>query len=92
MNKKYFGAAALSFLLFAARSAAFSGTEEKKVTIRDEYQEKIVYTFDPRADTAPLEKDCAQRDGKFNACGSPCPPHAQMCPSVCAFTCEFEKK
>jgi len=50
---------------------------------------KIVYTTDSTADPTPFQKDCAERGGVFNACGSICPPDAEMCATVCAYTCEF---
>ena len=31
---------------------------------------------------------CENLGGTFNTCGSPCPPDAENCIAVCAFTCE----
>lgn len=56
------------------------------------YREKIVYTADQSVDTAPFKKDCAARGGRFNECGSACPPDAMVCAEVCAFTCELKNE
>lgn len=34
-------------------------------------------------------RDCAERVGVFNECGSICSP-GEACPMVCHFICEFE--
>ncbi|MCK5095835.1 MAG: hypothetical protein KAR24_00615 [Candidatus Pacebacteria bacterium] len=58
------------------------------VLIESDFGTKIVYGTSQSVDTAPLIKDCEARGGVFNTCGNPCGPEAEMCITVCAFTCE----
>lgn len=37
------------------------------------------------------QQDCVERGGSFNACGSACPPDAEMCMDVCSMICETPK-
>lgn len=62
-----------------------------KVPVLNEFSGRVVYTADARADRAPFEKDCLARGGIFNPCGSSCPPEAEVCAEVCAYTCELNK-
>jgi hypothetical protein len=55
--------------------------------IRFEYDGKVVYTYE--ALPSVIQKDCAERGGVFNECGSSCAPDAQICTKECAFTCEW---
>ncbi|PJE64064.1 MAG: hypothetical protein COU90_04305 [Candidatus Ryanbacteria bacterium CG10_big_fil_rev_8_21_14_0_10_43_42] len=59
------------------------------VPIMQEYEGKVVYTVDAAVDPEPLEADCRLREGTFNDCGTTCAPNAEVCTSVCAFTCEY---
>lgn len=60
-----------------------------KVPILYEFPRRLVYTTDSSADRAPFEKDCRSRGGIFNPCGRSCPPEAEICAEVCAYTCEL---
>ncbi len=62
---------------------------EELLPIMEEFPGKVVYTTDMSLDPASFEEDCRERNGVFNACGDICPPEAEMCATVCAFTCEF---
>jgi len=64
-------------------------SSDNAIKIADNFEDKIVYTTDSTADTNPLKKDCQERGGIFNSCGSPCPKSAKVCVAACAFTCEF---
>jgi hypothetical protein len=66
------------------------GNTNTGVEIQSEFSDKLVYTTDSLADTAPLVEHCEAQGGIFNACGSICGPEAEICAAVCAFTCEFE--
>lgn len=56
--------------------------------ISNEYPGKIVYSNDlSRADD--MKKDCADRKGTFNTCGSPCATDAEVCIEVCAYKCDL---
>jgi len=55
--------------------------------VTDEYKTKIVYNMSE--DVEMMKSDCEIRRGKFNECGSPCAPDAEMCVMMCAFTCEL---
>ncbi len=80
---------ALSFWWVSAQTDYFS---KGKVPILHIYGDKIVYTSDRNLDVYLLEADCRRRGGKFNRCGSVCPSDAEVCPSICAYTCELIKK
>jgi hypothetical protein len=60
-----------------------------KVPILYEFPGRVVYTNDTTVDQAPFEKDCRARGGVFNLCGRSCPPEAEICAEVCAYTCEL---
>ena len=60
------------------------------VSIEAEYENKIVYTTEQSAHIEALKKDCKDRGGEFNECGSVCGPEADTCATVCAYTCELE--
>jgi hypothetical protein len=60
-----------------------------EVKIMREYDGKIVYTTDIETDAGPLRADCERRGGEFDECGDICPPGAEMCAQVCAYTCEY---
>ncbi len=55
--------------------------------IRATYEGKIVYTID--ADKGAATKDCSERNGVINTCGSSCAPDAEICTMECALVCEF---
>lgn len=65
-------------------------SNEQAVTVPIEkiFESKVVYTSNQKIDTKRLKEDCTERDGKFNACGSICPPDTEVCSEVCAYTCE----
>lgn len=64
----------------------------RQVPVQAEFDAKIVYTTDQEADVEALRQDCAERGGEFNPCGTICAPEADICASVCAYTCEFDGK
>ena len=57
--------------------------------VERDYGSKIVYKSSSESKQENYQKDCTQRGGTFNACGSPCDPKATVCIQVCAYTCEF---
>lgn len=59
------------------------------VPVMKAFAGKIVYTTDMDMDTAPFREDCERMGGEFNECGDVCPPGADMCAQVCAYTCEL---
>ncbi|MBI2023556.1 hypothetical protein HYT01_03280 [Candidatus Giovannonibacteria bacterium] len=75
------------FVIYLTRSVS----PNTSVPRQAEFAEKIVYTTDASADTTPLKADCASRKGVFNECGNICAPDAEICASVCAFTCDLKK-
>ncbi len=60
------------------------------VPIQAKFADKIVYTEDAAVDISIVKKDCLNRNGVFNECGSVCDESqgATACIAVCAFTCE----
>jgi len=60
------------------------------VPIQNDYGTKIVYTSNTGTSTSPFIRHCESIGGTFNECGNVCPPDADTCASVCAFTCEVE--
>lgn len=64
-------------------------TPPAEISFLDEFPNKVVYTMDINSDRAVFQEDCEKRGGVFNPCGSVCPPGAEMCILVCAYTCEF---
>src|SRR3989338_1779725 len=60
-----------------------------RVPILYESPGRVVYTTGTTVDRALFEKDCWTRGGIFNACGRGCPPEAEICVEVCAYTCEL---
>ena len=76
--------------IFTAEVENYEPVEDVGVSIESEFDNKIVYTTDSLADTGPLVEHCESKGGIFNACGSICGPTAEMCASVCAFTCELD--
>lgn len=67
-------------------------SSELDTSIMDIYDSRIVYTTNTNLVETPFVNDCGVRGGTFNACGSPCSPDAEICVSVCAYTCELPKK
>lgn len=70
----------------------------KRVPIKERFRErvvyineKIVYTTDTTLAAEPFIRDCAIREGKFNQCGTICAPGAEVCATVCAYTCESSR-
>lgn len=85
--------------LFLLAIGAFFLQEEKAqdgrqngVPIAAQFGGKIVYTTDQSADVSALQAHCADAGGVFNECGTTCAPDAQLCASMCAFTCEFSER
>ncbi len=68
----------------------FKSSPTANVPMMAQFGTKIVYTLDMSADRGALENDCRGRDGTFNACGSSCAPDAQICTTVCAYTCDLK--
>lgn len=62
-------------------------TQASDSLIRATYEGKIVYTMDADRDAAT--KDCSERNGVMNTCGSSCAPDAEICTKECALVCEF---
>lgn len=79
---------AILVLIVAIVSLLFINKEED-VPILSLYPEKVVYTNDLSLDTEIFIKDCSERRGEFNSCGSPCAPEEEYCVAVCAYTCDF---
>jgi hypothetical protein len=75
--------------IFTAEVENGTVAEPLKVPIESEFEGKIVYTTDSLEDTGPFIEHCEASGGIFNACGSICEPQAEICATVCAFTCEF---
>jgi len=62
---------------------------ELPLPIMDQFPGKVVYTTDISVDPTLFQNDCDQRGGVFDSCGTICPPEAEVCATVCAYTCEF---
>lgn len=56
--------------------------------IKAQFPDKIVYENNNGL-TIKMEIDCAERNGIFNECGSPCETENEACVEVCAYTCEL---
>ncbi|MDP2629560.1 MAG: carboxypeptidase-like regulatory domain-containing protein [Candidatus Harrisonbacteria bacterium] len=56
--------------------------------VQSNFGTKIVYGSDA-SQLSRYRADCRQRNGVFNECGSPCAPDAEVCITVCAYTCEI---
>ena len=63
--------------------------EQNKISILQEFKDKIVYTVDISSDKIPFENDCEVRSGDFNECGTVCSSSSDMCAAVCAYTFEL---
>ncbi|ODS39651.1 MAG: hypothetical protein A7315_10700 [Candidatus Altiarchaeales archaeon WOR_SM1_79] len=59
--------------------------------VQGEYETKVVYTTEHIEDKSAYEADCKLRGGVLNECGGACSPDAEVCPDVCALTCEFQE-
>jgi hypothetical protein len=79
---------ALYFLTQVTREELESS--QNNVEIENRFENKIVYTSNQDVDVESLRQHCAAQKGVFNECGNICEPGADICASVCAFTCEFE--
>lgn len=64
--------------------------EETEIEVQGTFTNKIVYTTDQDVSREALKNHCQNEGGVFNECGSTCGPEAEICSTVCAFTCEFE--
>ena len=62
---------------------------ELPLPIMGQFPGKVVYTTDISVDPTLFQSDCDQRGGVFDSCGTICPPEAEVCATVCAYTCEF---
>lgn len=85
---------AIAFIILAALIIIFikpvpEGGVNGEVSILQEFEDKIVYTTNISLDKTPFVKDCEERYGDFNECGTVCEPDADICANVCAYTCEF---
>ncbi len=58
--------------------------------IQSEFFDKIVYTTDMSFSEEPFIKHCSAIGGEFNSCGSTCESDAEICISVCAYTCNLD--
>lgn len=58
-----------------------------EVSMEAVYPQKIVYTTKIPAPKEDFIGDCSMRGGVFNSCGNGCAPDAEMCMTVCAYTC-----
>ncbi|RJQ31018.1 hypothetical protein C4572_03040 [Candidatus Parcubacteria bacterium] len=67
----------------------FGGGARDGIPIMIRYDTKIVYTTDLRFAPGAFQRDCEARGGRFNECGNVCAPGAEICSTVCAYTCEF---
>lgn len=59
------------------------------ISILQEFQNKIVYTTNISEEREGYIKDCNNRFGDFNECGTVCANDSDICADVCAYTCEF---
>lgn len=80
---------AIVWFLFGTIDGGDNGVSVDGVSIEQEFEGKIVYTTDLSVDKEPLRAHCSAQRGEFNDCGSVCEPDAEMCASVCAYTCEL---
>lgn len=62
-------------------------TSTDPVSPAAEFDGKVIYATDMNADEDTFRTDCEARGGTFDSCGSPCAPDAEICATVCAFTC-----
>lgn len=62
------------------------------VLVQAEYSNRIVYTTDASLPEEPFRRDCKARGGEFRSCGSVCAPEADVCATVCAYTCELSSE
>jgi hypothetical protein len=58
------------------------------VPIRAVFETKILYGVETELNLPLLNKDCRQRGGTLNSCGTICAPDAEVCATVCAYTCD----
>ncbi len=58
-----------------------------KGAIQADFGTKIVYESE-NADFAAIQRDCIERNGRFDECGNKCEPSADSCDDSCAYTCE----
>ncbi|MFO7807296.1 MAG: hypothetical protein R6V40_02625 [Candidatus Moraniibacteriota bacterium] len=64
--------------------------EEAQVEAKEEFENKIVY--EENQDTSLLAKDCEEKGGAFDECGSGCEPGADVCATVCVPVCDLENE
>jgi hypothetical protein len=62
------------------------------IEIEHVYETKVVYTTRVDQSDTVYRRDCEERGGVFNRCGSVCSPYAEVCDAVCAYTCDLEGK
>jgi len=60
-----------------------------ELSIDERFPTKIVYGTSQTSDVEYYERDCERRGGTFNECGTPCEPDAEICATVCAYTCDL---
>lgn len=84
--------ATLILLPGAGKEKSSIETPSHEIEIEAEFNTKIVYTTNAEAPIGLLKTDCEIRGGVFNECGTICGPDVEMCPSVCAYTCELPQE
>jgi hypothetical protein len=63
---------------------------KEEIQIKERFDNKIVYEQDQ--DLEEMRKHCQDLVGKFNECGSPCAPRAEICAEVCAYICDLNEE
>lgn len=63
--------------------------KESAVPIEATFDSRIIYTLNQGLPKEAFVEHCALTGGTFNSCGSPCAPDAEVCATVCAYTCEL---
>lgn len=64
--------------------------KQEEIQIKERFENKIIYQQNQELEK--IRKHCEELGGKFNECGSPCSPKAEVCAEVCAYTCDFQKE
>jgi len=81
----------ISFLLLALIGGVFwyfNQNQDGEISIESDFGSKIVYTTNTDQETKKFIEHCGNLGGVFKECGTTCKPDADMCATVCAFTCE----
>lgn len=81
---------ALYFQLLFVRWLKQAPADTEPAYVESVYPEKIVYKTNENTDLDQIKKDCVERGGEFNDCGSECAGDVDLCSMRCVYACDLE--